>query len=110
MQEIHPLSGGLFSHLSSFQATMAPTTPGLLMNGPYSMVQQANNTQSLHEANKTVAKNVTKAAATNASKDSHVQTQANQTVVASKNQTVPSKTERNQTVVANKTALAQPSA
>jgi hypothetical protein len=84
---------------------MSPSTPGLLMEGPYSMVQQTNSTQSLNEANKTIAKNVTKVTASNASKESHVQIQANHTAAAAKNQTVPSKTEKNQTVLANKTAL-----
>ena len=75
---------------------MAPTTTGgLLVDGPQSMVQQTKSTQSLNEANKTNAKNATKVTLANASKDSHVQIQANKTAVATKNQSVPSKTQKN---------------
>lgn len=50
MMQSHPLSGGLFNHLSNLQATMSPTATssvaqaGLLFDGAQIMAQHANST------------------------------------------------------------------
>ena len=110
MKKTHPLSGGLFDHLSNFQSTMGSetqtTTTEKPFMAPYVMVQKANNTQELLEMNKNATKNVTKVVATNMSKDSNVQVIANKTTEIAKN--IHSASDKNNTVITNKTALPQP--
>lgn len=57
IKQSHPLSGGLFDHLSNFQSTMGSDTPSIApapkpFMAPYVMVQQANSTKQLNEMSK----------------------------------------------------------
>ena len=83
MMQSHPLSGGLFNHLTNLQATMSPTSTtsvaqaGLLFDGAQMMAQHANTTipktsQSLVANDKQSVKNLTKPVSVNTTKDSHV--------------------------------------